>query len=366
MHRHPIFHKYFLDQNEFEPWECRFCLEEVSTKHGSYFCSKCNYIVHVKCATKDSDLCYEEIDSYLYYEVEEAMDLDEPVDLREIHPHNLILSGDIRDFKQYDGCLLPIETSYCYCSQCDFFIHKACVELRAKKYLWFHYCQKLLKLTSVAFFDVRCAIILQVALPIPVMNAKYVIVCDVLCFLICPNVKDMNIASVTFLARIKNCVRACGESSHSTFTSCNTSTHPKCVLKEYPLIKPGTIYTKEDHPHPLIFVKSVEFYPECHICGKHCLNPSLQCKTVGCNYIIHWECRLSLLRLQQQRQRLQQQRQQLWLQQLQQQLGRHWLHLPRQQQQQRLQQLQQQHVEQLPQQLLQLLQRQLLRQPPSQ
>ncbi|MFQ6667101.1 hypothetical protein Gotur_033230 [Gossypium turneri] len=158
-HQHSIFHTYFIERREHGTWECRVCLEEVNTKHGSYFCSKCNYIVHVKCATKNSRWYYE-VDST---ETEEETESDEPVDLREIvadtwikhlwHHHNLTLSGDFKDFKQCDGCLLPIDTPYYYCSQCDFFVHKACAELPVKKHIWFHFCQRLHKLTSGRIFQ---------------------------------------------------------------------------------------------------------------------------------------------------------------------------------------------------------------------
>ncbi|XP_052876296.1 uncharacterized protein LOC108488184 [Gossypium arboreum] len=61
-HQHNISHTYFIEQREHETWECRVCFEEVNTEHGSYFCSKCNFIVHVNCATKDP-LHYYEVDS---------------------------------------------------------------------------------------------------------------------------------------------------------------------------------------------------------------------------------------------------------------------------------------------------------------
>ncbi|MFQ6646853.1 hypothetical protein Gotur_020364 [Gossypium turneri] len=172
-HQHNISHTYFIEQREHETWECRFCFEEVNTEHGSYFCSKCNFIVHVNCATKNP-LRYYEVDSI------ETMDSEEPVDLREIvtatwikhswHQHILTLSGDIEDFKQCDGCLLPIVTSYYCCSQCDFFLHKTCAELPVKKHFWFHYCQRLLKLISGCIFQYP---------------------------------KDMNIASIHFLASMQ-------------------------------------------------------------------------------------------------------------------------------------------------------------------
>ncbi|TYG51524.1 hypothetical protein ES288_D10G264200v1 [Gossypium darwinii] len=349
-HQHRIAHTYFLDQNESESWECRFCLEEVKKEHGGYFCSKCNYIVHVKCATKDSGLYYE-VDST---ETEEETDSDEPVDLREIHPHNLILSGDIRDFKQCDGCLLPIDTSYCYCSECDFFLHKACAALSPKKHLWFHYCQTLQQLTSGRIFQCNFCNSLTSGFAYTCDKCKvsHCLRCSLLSDM--PKCEGHEYRLRRFLSKNKELCRGCGKSEDNGFTcklcnfnldvaciilpltaqhssdvhpfkltyhedddnyseghycdiceeernpkhwfyhcsACNTSAHPKCVLKEYPLIKPGTIYKEEVHPHHLTFVKRVEFYPECHRCGKHCLDLSLQCKKVGCSYIIHWECRI--------------------------------------------------------------------------
>ncbi|KAL1185734.1 hypothetical protein V6Z11_A01G133100 [Gossypium hirsutum] len=342
-HQHRISHTYFIEQREHETWECRVCLEEVNTKHGSYFCSKCNYIVHVKCATENSRWYYK-----VYSTETEATDSDELADLREVvadtwikhswHHHNLTLSGDIKDFKQCDGCLLPIDTSYYCCSQCDFFLHKACAELPVKKHIWFHFCQRLHKLTSGRILDVvisyclRCSSVSDLAryqghehllhpflfnyeelcsacgesvgfayaamrckpcnfnlhrtcltLPITAQHSF-----DVHPFKLTYHVDDENYSESHYC---DICERE-RNPKHWFYhcSACNTSAHSKCVLQEYPFIKSGTIYTKEDHPHPLTFVKKVEFYPECHKCGKHCLDLSLQCKTVGCSYIIHWEC----------------------------------------------------------------------------
>ncbi|TXG75493.1 hypothetical protein E1A91_1Z011100v1 [Gossypium mustelinum] len=333
----------------------RVCLEEVNTKHGSYFCSKCHYIVHVKCATKES-YWYYEVDST---ETEEETDSDEPVDLREIvaehswHHHNLTLSGDFKDFKQCDGCLLPIDTYYYYCSQCDFFLHKACAALPAKKHLWFHYCRKLQKLTSGRIFRcVLCNILTSgFAYACDKCKGSYCLRCSLVSEM--PKCEGHEHRLRYFFRKNEELCRGCGESAYYAFTckpckfnlhlncltlpltaqhssdahpfkltyhedddnyseghycdiceeernpkhwfyhcsACNTSAHLECVLQEYPFIKPGTIYTGNDHPHPVTFVKKVEFYPECHKCGKHCLDLSLQCKTVGCSYIIHWKCR---------------------------------------------------------------------------
>ncbi|XVF83026.1 hypothetical protein PTKIN_Ptkin16aG0099500 [Pterospermum kingtungense] len=70
---------------------------------------------------------------------------------------------------------------------------------------------------------------------------------------------------------------------------CDKSAHPKCALGEYPFIKVGRMYTVEDHPHPLTFVRKIYNYPQpCSECGQHCKDLSLECAT--CNYIVHCEC----------------------------------------------------------------------------
>ncbi|KAH1030400.1 hypothetical protein J1N35_042574 [Gossypium stocksii] len=45
--------------------------------------------------------------------------------------------------------------------------------------------------------------------------------------------------------------------------TCDTSTHVNCVLGNYPFIKLGSTYKKENHQHPLIFVKKIHYYQMC-------------------------------------------------------------------------------------------------------
>ncbi|XP_052484293.1 uncharacterized protein LOC128039798 [Gossypium raimondii] len=54
-HDHHLFHKYFLRIEDFRVLDCIMCNYEVSTDHGSYYCSECDVILHVKCAMKDKD-----------------------------------------------------------------------------------------------------------------------------------------------------------------------------------------------------------------------------------------------------------------------------------------------------------------------
>ncbi|MBA0612300.1 hypothetical protein Godav_012913 [Gossypium davidsonii] len=72
------------------------------------------------------------------------------------HSHHLMLSDGVGEYdnKCCDGCLLPIVASFYYCTQCDFFLHKVCVELPKVKDVWHHRCRPPLILTSNEVF--RC------------------------------------------------------------------------------------------------------------------------------------------------------------------------------------------------------------------
>ncbi|XP_040947550.1 paxillin-B-like [Gossypium hirsutum] len=65
------------------------------------------------------------------------------------HMHNLMLSpfvgGDENNCK---GCMLPISDPFYYCSECGFFLHKACADLPKMMNVWHHNCQEPLALIS--------------------------------------------------------------------------------------------------------------------------------------------------------------------------------------------------------------------------
>ncbi|EOY18287.1 Cysteine/Histidine-rich C1 domain family protein, putative [Theobroma cacao] len=157
-HHHPVFHNYFIVENDCGILECGVCHEEVKKEYGSYYCSECKFIVHVKCFI-DYPRSYYEIESKDVNEkpnenstmVTDTMDpsflvikeikLGENVINKEIkhfsHEHNLVLYDEVKDEKWCDGCSLLIETSFYHCSECDFCLHKSCAELPKKKQFWF-------------------------------------------------------------------------------------------------------------------------------------------------------------------------------------------------------------------------------------
>ncbi|XVF65485.1 hypothetical protein PTKIN_Ptkin09bG0253200 [Pterospermum kingtungense] len=144
-HDHYIFHKYFLQEEDFKSWDCLICHEEVNASHGSYSCSDCNSIFHVKCVTevKDSyfivslenELDEKSSDSLALLQdksidpisVIERNDAGEATKVKHFkHVHELMLRDNIAENdKCCDGCRLPISASFYHCSRCDFFFHKA-------------------------------------------------------------------------------------------------------------------------------------------------------------------------------------------------------------------------------------------------
>ncbi|MBA0768501.1 hypothetical protein Gotri_017297, partial [Gossypium trilobum] len=57
-HYHPKYHNNFISENESKIRDCSFCDVEVNIDYGSYYCLRCNFIAHVKCATKYRDRYY--------------------------------------------------------------------------------------------------------------------------------------------------------------------------------------------------------------------------------------------------------------------------------------------------------------------
>ncbi|TYH26798.1 hypothetical protein ES288_A02G017600v1 [Gossypium darwinii] len=166
-HDHRILHTYFHHIEEFRVLDCLICHDEVNTEHGSYYCSKCTVIFHVKCVMKDKD-SYEiehedeesPDESVSSITVLEWSDAGEATVIEHFkHSHHLMLSDRVDEYdnKCCDGCLFPILASFYYCTQCDFFLHKVCVELPKVKHVWHHRCQPPLVLTSnKLFWCVKC------------------------------------------------------------------------------------------------------------------------------------------------------------------------------------------------------------------
>ncbi|KAK8364803.1 hypothetical protein V6Z11_A02G007000 [Gossypium hirsutum] len=156
-HDHHLLHTYFHHIEDFRVLNCLRCHDEVNTEHGSYYCSKCNGIFHVKCALKDKD-SYEIVENEDETEmpnessiiVIESNDAGEATKIKHFkHMHNLMSGPFVGGYENScDGCMLPISDPFYYCSECVFFLHKACAELPKMKNVWHHDCKEPLALIS--------------------------------------------------------------------------------------------------------------------------------------------------------------------------------------------------------------------------
>ncbi|XP_052484319.1 uncharacterized protein LOC105796403 [Gossypium raimondii] len=360
-HDHPLIHTYFHHLEDFRVLDCLICHDEVNTEHGSYYCSKCDVIFHVKCAMKDKD-SYEIVENEDEMPHESSISVIERNDAGEAtkikhfkHMHNLMLGPFVGGYENScNGCMLPISDPFYYCSECVFFLHKACAELTKMKNVWHHHCQEPLALISDKAFEcqecwhisnafayecsgceenkcLRCVIVLTPGARTCLKHVHplyfyrdYEGQCNAcgdttrgygaFCCKDWNFVLDLGCFSLPITARHKcdehllsltdNDGNSYSESHHCDIceesrdpnrwfyhcTTCDTSAHVGCVLGSYPFLKLGSIYEETNHPHPLIIVKKKYYYLDCNKCGKPCEDVALECSKLECKYIVHWDC----------------------------------------------------------------------------
>ncbi|XVF83598.1 hypothetical protein PTKIN_Ptkin16aG0502200 [Pterospermum kingtungense] len=352
-HDHRLHLNYFLEEEKIKMKKCRICFVEVNTHYGSYSCPSCNYICHVNCATEDYSWYKRDL-SKKPTGLDPSYDVISDTEIKHFsHQHNLVLCDDNVDGKLCDGCILFISAPYYHCSKCDFSLHKSCAELPRKKKLWFHRHQTPFTLFSGSVFrcgvcEFECS---GFAYKCGYFNCG--IYSCLRCAAVHSHTSKGHQHQLWFLDGKEAECNACGVKSRVEYWCnncnfavhdkclklpqiarhkcdehplkltyhddndyvkhhycdiceeqrdpshwfycckiCDKSAHPECVLGKYPFIKPGSSYNgKYDHPHrPLIFVQKVYDYPECHICGKRCVDLALECAETGCKYTVHWEC----------------------------------------------------------------------------
>ncbi|KAG8499931.1 hypothetical protein CXB51_006602 [Gossypium anomalum] len=314
-HDHRLFHKYFLP-DEFRSSDCPLCHDEANPDYGSYCCSHCNLTFHVNCVTED-------VVSYSIVSVEnedvmpnensisviERNDAGEATKIKHFkHMHNLML-GPYEN--SCDGCMLPISDPFYYCSECDFFLHKACAELPRMKNVWHHYCKEPIALISNKAFQcelcwhisnafayeccecesktcLRCATALTPGAQICLKHEHPL-------FFYRDRMGKCNACGNTTMWALS--CRKCNFELHNTCFSLPITARHKCdehLLSltdhddnNYPFLKLGSIYEEKDHPHPLTIVKKKHYYPDCNECSLPCEDVALECSKSECKYIAH-------------------------------------------------------------------------------
>ncbi|GLT96267.1 hypothetical protein SLE2022_139040 [Rubroshorea leprosula] len=157
-HDHPVSHIYFLEEEEeVEGRTCKICHNEIKTEYGCYHCRGCNYFVHVACAM-DKDIFIQEYEvtdedqnlnqinlGWLIGEASITRGLEEKKNEEEViakeiehfsHECTLILCDDVKDEKCCDGCRRSISTSFYYCAECNYILHKRCAQLPRETRHW--------------------------------------------------------------------------------------------------------------------------------------------------------------------------------------------------------------------------------------
>ncbi|KAK8307743.1 hypothetical protein V6Z11_D02G006900 [Gossypium hirsutum] len=348
-HDHRLLHTYFHHIEDFRVLNCLICHDE------------CNGIFHVKCVMKDKD-SYEIVENEDEIEmpiessiiVIESNDAGEATKIKHFkHMHNLMLGPFVGGYENScDGCMLPISDPFYYCSECVFFLHKACAELPKMKNVWHHVCKEPLALISNKAFlceqcwhisnafayeccgceekiCLRCVIALTPGARTCLKHehplfyyTKHNGKCNAcgrttqaaFCCKDCNFVLHLSCFSIPITARHKcdghllsltdhddNCYSEnhhcdiCEESRDPNCwfyncSTCDTSAYVYCVLGPYPFLKLRSIHERNDHPHPLTIVKKKYYYPYCDKCGKPCVGVALECSKSECKYIVHWNC----------------------------------------------------------------------------
>ena len=135
------------------------CVKKVDIKYGIYYCSSCDYVAHLDCATnkegrderfmreskdkdpiesttmmKDEELGLDEL-CYTVTKTKVGEDKVEiPIEIKHwFHEHYLELTNKVENYKICDGCIRPIFPPFYSCGQCNFFLYKSCTELPRKK-----------------------------------------------------------------------------------------------------------------------------------------------------------------------------------------------------------------------------------------
>ncbi|KAE8681911.1 hypothetical protein F3Y22_tig00111298pilonHSYRG00067 [Hibiscus syriacus] len=292
LHPHPISHCFFIctDDHDSGDWDCKICFEKVNIEYGSYYCSRlgCDFVIHVNCASdvekkdlygvvevenpdefEESDLLLDESTSSIIRIIKEIEVGDEAIaaEIEHIsHEHNLIFSDETMDNTCCNGCVLPILSSFYYCPHCDFFLHKACAELRKMCRQW-HLTEpfNLITMSHFLFFDNiykgkcnACGKALSYEKVYRCKDCTFAL--NWRCVTLPRNAWhkcDQHSLTLAHQDRddypLRHYCDICeeGRDPQKWFYHCGTcdnAMHIECVLGKYPFIKVGSKYTYEGHP----------------------------------------------------------------------------------------------------------------------
>ncbi|XP_059455318.1 uncharacterized protein LOC132185576 [Corylus avellana] len=164
-HSHPLTLTNSLQVNEFCQRLCLLCVKNVDTDYMFYYCSTCDFITHLHCATnerlwdetfvpkfkdsgpiestsmqncQDPGLDIESIDSFTYAILKSEVGedkIEKAVEIKHFsHEHDLkLIDEQHENNEKCNACMWPTDPPFYSCAKCIFFLHKSCVELPRKK-----------------------------------------------------------------------------------------------------------------------------------------------------------------------------------------------------------------------------------------
>ncbi|KAI5560564.1 hypothetical protein BDE02_16G055400 [Populus trichocarpa] len=368
IHQHPrIIHTYHLQQCNSRNKYCGICRDGVDTNYGVYYCQDCDFVAHVNCGIQyrlsntesDGDersiTMNDEFKESSFDIVREIKHGDERI-IAEIkhfsHQHNLILIDEFNNDPKCDGCMLPIFTPFYSCTECNFFLDKACIGLPRKKYWQYDRHPLILILNTWEEDPFQCAICEQYCHGFSYNCDRCHSFLDVRCFkstkdsiehgghehplylavesenrhcsgcgvsgesqtfrcVVCDFNLDFKCATLPDKARhrydehplfltyidpndYQYVCQICEKERDPKLwfyrcEECDFDAHRECVLGKNPFIKLGGSYTVDIHPHPLALVEKTDDYTACHTCGEPCDDLALECTHYKCNFIIHYK-----------------------------------------------------------------------------
>ncbi|KAF5454028.1 hypothetical protein F2P56_023726 [Juglans regia] len=293
-HNHPLNLTYSLSTNQSGRKVCKLCVSRVDVDYGVYYCPSCDFVAHLHCATskEDRDETFvpkskdeesiessssiedlgpdESIDSLAFVVKKIKLGVEGSEIAEEIkhfsHEHDLKLTNKVGINKKCNACMRSIFPPFYNCTQCGFFLHKACVELPRKIRHPLH--QHPLILRSKATFCSVCKTCCRLCSGFTYNCEKCKFNIDVQCSLIPDTITHASHEHQLILSRSSDAKKCSCCDSDQGFkfccADCEFALDFKCLTLPY-TIK----YEQHVHPFTLCYSpedESDEYY--CDICEK--------------------------------------------------------------------------------------------------
>ncbi|XP_042990249.1 uncharacterized protein LOC122317309 [Carya illinoinensis] len=320
-HNHPLDLTYSLSTNRSGRKVCKLCVSKDDLDHGVYYCSSCDFVAHLHCATSKEDRdetfvpksIYEEsIESSSGIMEREDLGLDEPMDslafvvkknkvgvvgseiAEEIkhfsHEHDLKLTDRLGINKNCNACMRSIFPPFYTCAQCGFFLHKACVELPRKIRHPLHQHPLILypKTATIGLFICKTCFRLCSGFTYNCKKCEFGI--DVQCSLIPDTITHASHEHQLILSRSSDAKKCSCCDSDKGFKFCCADC--EFTLDFECLTLPQTIkYEQHEHPFTLCYSpedESGEYY--CDICEEERDSKRWYYYCADCIYPAHPDC----------------------------------------------------------------------------